>query len=257
MIGFNFYVKMLLFRTFYNSLFRQGSYSVSYLESITKLFKFSLIIKSKSIMFNYQDGIFIPIINFNRRIKTFQYFCNCTQKIVFSFCHSKQTPRATFPSPYYCKDGKPLTRNSSQQPRNSLLYCFRFKQVQVAVRVVVVLRSPIHANEPSEYNGMLYRSSNRVLNNGIKVIILICMDGTSQYHHYRSQSVNGNLANGVQGVRHRAFIENQKTREEDRARTLRSLETHSEANHTVTVVFVYATEERSYPATKRRPIFRC
>ena len=50
--------------------------------------------------------------------------------------------------------------------------------------VVVVLRSPIHANEPSEYNGMLYRTSNRVLNNGIKVIILICMDGTSQYHHY-------------------------------------------------------------------------
>ena len=31
--------------------------------------------------------------------------------------------------------------------------------------VVVVLRSPIHANEPSEYNGMLYRTSNRVLNN--------------------------------------------------------------------------------------------
>ena len=51
--------------------------------------------------------------------------------------------------------------------------------------VVVVLRSPIHANEPSEYNGMLYRTSNRVLNNGIKVIILICMDGTSQYHHHR------------------------------------------------------------------------
>ena len=50
--------------------------------------------------------------------------------------------------------------------------------------VVVVLRSPIHANEPSEYNGMLYRTSNRVLNNGIKVIILICMDGTSQYHHH-------------------------------------------------------------------------
>ena len=53
-----------------------------------------------------------------------------------------------------------------------------------SILVVVVLRSPIHANEPSEYNGMLYRSSNRVLNNGIKVIILICMDGTSQYHHY-------------------------------------------------------------------------
>ena len=51
-------------------------------------------------------------------------------------------------------------------------------------KVVVVLRSPIHANEPSEYNGMLYRTSNRVLNNGIKVIILICMDGTSQYHHH-------------------------------------------------------------------------
>ena len=32
---------------------------------------------------------------------------------------------------------------------------------------------------------MLYRTSNRVLNNGIKVIILICMDGTSQYHHHR------------------------------------------------------------------------
>ena len=54
-------------------------------------------------------------------------------------------------------------------------------------RVVVVLRSPIHANEPSEYNGMLYRSSNRVLNSGIKVIILICMDGTSQYHHYQKK----------------------------------------------------------------------
>ena len=50
---------------------------------------------------------------------------------------------------------------------------------------MVVLRSPIHANEPSEYNGMLYRTSNRVLNNGIKDIILICMDGTSQYHHHR------------------------------------------------------------------------
>ena len=47
------------------------------------------------------------------------------------------------------------------------------------------IEKSIHANEPSEYNGMLYRSSNRVLNNGIKVIILICMDGTSQYHHYR------------------------------------------------------------------------
>ena len=52
--------------------------------------------------------------------------------------------------------------------------------------VVVVLRSPIHANEPSEYNGMLYRTSNRVLNNGIKVIILICMDGTSKYHHHQN-----------------------------------------------------------------------
>ena len=50
--------------------------------------------------------------------------------------------------------------------------------------VVVVLRSPIHANKPSEYNGMLYHTSKRVLNNGIKVIILICMDGTSQYHHH-------------------------------------------------------------------------
>ena len=55
--------------------------------------------------------------------------------------------------------------------------------------VVVVLRSPIHANEPSEYNGMLYRTSNRVLNNGIKVIILICMDGTSQYHHHLQMHV--------------------------------------------------------------------
>ena len=48
-----------------------------------------------------------------------------------------------------------------------------------SIVVVVVLRSPIHANEPSEYNDMLYRTSNRVLNNGIKLIILICMDGTS------------------------------------------------------------------------------
>ena len=57
------------------------------------------------------------------------------------------------------------------------------------ILVVVVLRSPIHANEPSEYNGMLYRTSNRVLNNGIKVIILICMDGTSQYHHHHNFTV--------------------------------------------------------------------
>ena len=28
--------------------------------------------------------------------------------------------------------------------------------------VVVVLRSPIHANEPSEYNGMLYRVSGQL-----------------------------------------------------------------------------------------------
>ena len=60
----------------------------------------------------------------------------------------------------------------------------------LGIGVVVVLRSPIHANEPSEYNGMLYRTSNRVLNNGIKVIILICMDGTSQYHHYRYRVVH-------------------------------------------------------------------
>ena len=58
------------------------------------------------------------------------------------------------------------------------------KFVRSISRVVVVLRSPIHSNELSEYNGMLYRTSNRVLNNGIKVIILICMDGTSQYHHH-------------------------------------------------------------------------
>ena len=59
--------------------------------------------------------------------------------------------------------------------------------------VVVVLRSPIHANEPSEYNGMLYRTSNRVLNNGIKVIILICMDGTSQYHHHKTIGLLSNF----------------------------------------------------------------
>ena len=60
------------------------------------------------------------------------------------------------------------------------------EEVKTVISVVVVLRSPIHANEPSEYSGMLYRTSNRVLNNGIKVIILICMDGTSQYHHHRN-----------------------------------------------------------------------
>ena len=68
-------------------------------------------------------------------------------------------------------------------PRRSLL---RILSCYFKIGVVVVLRSPIHANEPSEYNGMLYRTSNRVLNNGIKVIILICMDGTSQYHHYQN-----------------------------------------------------------------------
>ena len=59
------------------------------------------------------------------------------------------------------------------------------------ISVVVVLRSPIHANEPSEYNGMLYRTSNRVLNKGINVIILIYMDGTSQYHHHPFPTVPG------------------------------------------------------------------
>ena len=66
--------------------------------------------------------------------------------------------------------------------------------IPITLMVVVVLRSPIHANEPSEYNGMLYRTSNRVLNNGIKVIILICMDGTSQYHHHHFD--RGDLADG-------------------------------------------------------------
>ena len=61
--------------------------------------------------------------------------------------------------------------------------------IQCGNVVLVVLRSPIHANEPSESNGMLYRTSNRVLNNGIKVIILICMDGSSQYHHHRQSSL--------------------------------------------------------------------
>ena len=58
---------------------------------------------------------------------------------------------------------------------------FSYSSAPTPTSVVVVLRSPIHANEPSEYNGMLYRTSNRVLNNGIKVIILICMDGTSHW----------------------------------------------------------------------------
>ena len=58
-------------------------------------------------------------------------------------------------------------------------------QLLTLLWVVVVLRSPIHANEPSEYNGILYCTSNRELNNGIKVIILICIDWTSQYHNHR------------------------------------------------------------------------
>ena len=68
--------------------------------------------------------------------------------------------------------------------------------------VVVVLRSPIHANEPSEYKGMLYRTSNRVLNNGIKVIILICMDGTSQYHHHQKFCFSFRLHGMVVGLMH-------------------------------------------------------
>ena len=57
------------------------------------------------------------------------------------------------------------------QVRTFLLFTICTHPLQM--RVVVVLRSPIHANEPSEYNGMLYCTSNRELNNGIKVIILI------------------------------------------------------------------------------------
>ena len=83
-------------------------------------------------------------------------------------------------------------KNSAGQHSYSISIAYQVKSSQVKSSktllhhfwVVVVLRSPIHANEPSEYNGMLYRTSNRVLNNGIKVIILICMDGTSQYHHH-------------------------------------------------------------------------
>ena len=78
-------------------------------------------------------------------------------------------------------------------------------------RVVVVLRSPIHANEPSEYNGMLYRTSNRVLNNGIKVIILICMDGTSQYHHHRKKSMVKSLSDLWFGVKGQRTIKSQTT----------------------------------------------
>ena len=64
---------------------------------------------------------------------------------------------------------------------------------------MVVLRSPIHANEPSEYSGILYRTSNRVLNNGTKVIILICMDGTSQYHHHQKFKPRASVK-GVDGM---------------------------------------------------------
>ena len=70
-------------------------------------------------------------------------------------------------------------------------------ELPAKLQVVVVLRSPIYVNEPSEYNGMLYRTSNRVLNNGIKVIILICMDGTSQYHHHQVRV--GHWLNGLNG----------------------------------------------------------
>ena len=61
--------------------------------------------------------------------------------------------------------------------------------------VVVVLRSPIHGNEPSEYNGTLYYTSNWELNNGIKVIILICIDGTSQYHNHRKLTLSAREPN--------------------------------------------------------------
>ena len=77
--------------------------------------------------------------------------------------------------------------------------------------VVVVLRSPIHANEPSEYNGMLYRTSNRVLNNGMKVIILICMDGTSQYHHHRNLRLFVVMVKGSFEVMHWVYIQHRKT----------------------------------------------
>ena len=79
-----------------------------------------------------------------------------------------------------------IPQNKRKQRKIITKYWFLLDKTKsyTHMMVVVVLRSPIHANEPSEYNGMLYRTSNRVLNNGIKVIILICMDGTSQYHHH-------------------------------------------------------------------------
>ena len=46
---------------------------------------------------------------------------------------------------------------------------------------MMVLRSPIYiyADEPSEYIGMFYRTSNRILNNGINVIISFAWMGFS------------------------------------------------------------------------------
>ena len=99
-----------------------------------------------------------------------------------------------FCSPWFTTNSRPII------PPRAILYCglctctfvhWLLICAQNGNSVVVVLRSPIHANEPSEYNGMLYRTSNRVLNNGIKVIILICMYGTSQYHHHRKWSAAG------------------------------------------------------------------
>ena len=132
--------------------------------SFSKILKICIHLFVFSSFFLPERFIYYKSINYFTKVSRFTNYEYSLKPVIIS---SDANPKYGFTGPYCAESSR----------RNSVAKCSTFL-------VVVVLRSPIHANEPSEYNGMLYRTSNRVLNNGIKVIILICMDGTSQYHHH-------------------------------------------------------------------------
>ena len=50
---------------------------------------------------------------------------------------------------------------------------------------MVVLRSPIHANEDYDLYSIVKYSVGSAVEHAFVFTWLICMNGTSQYHHYR------------------------------------------------------------------------
>ena len=53
------------------------------------------------------------------------------------------------------------------------------------ISVMVVLRSPIHANEDYDLYSIVKYSVGCAVEHAFVFTWLICMNGTSQYHHYQ------------------------------------------------------------------------